>query len=286
MAEFWGTLCGCTSVTPSSRSGIWDHCEFLRSLGLSFYPYLGFFVCLSHGCLVHPFHLRSHLKKHDLHKAIGMSTLNKSGWTELISHIEKSFGVIINPDNPPKYILPSHWSMIDVPVPGLPLILGFKCSTCGWLLGTEDSFKTHRTKHNKSQKLQVPGFSSHTPSNHSYSRVYVQKLFHSGLRTCPPQLFANSLRCYIQVMNPSKTTIFSQPSALETQFSSHSAPPLSTLPPYISTLGWVEWLQSTQLSPTFLRWLVALPLTISQEANMEDKSWRRLNLVSWKLASC
>ena len=65
VAEFWGTICGCVSVTPPSRTAIWDHCEFLRRLGLFFYPYLGFFVCTSHGestlfdCCMQVDHLQS-----------------------------------------------------------------------------------------------------------------------------------------------------------------------------------------------------------------------------------
>ena len=269
-------------MTLSSRSLIWDHCEFLRRLGLFFYPYLGFFVCTSHGCLVHPFHLGGHLKKHELHQAVGIPYLSKSGWTALMGHIQKSFKVVVNPESPQKSILPSHWSIIDAPVPGLPIILGFKCSDCGWLFGSGDSLRVHSSvEHKKSQNIKIPSISSNIPSNHLYSRVYVQRLFTSGTFTI--QLFpAGCTRQYIQVKHLPTTILPLQLSTLETQFSSHSIPSLqiSTLPPHISALGWVEWLQSTNLSPDFLRWLVNLPKC--KESDTKDKDLEKVEYGLWK----
>ena len=69
---------------------------------------------------------------------------------------------------------------------------------------------------------------------------------------------------------------------LETQFSSYS--PLlildSTLPSYISKLGWTEWLQSTQLPPKSLKWLVALP--IDQKADIRKEALEKVEHGLWE----
>lgn len=148
-----------------------------------FYPYLEFFVCISHRCLVHPFHLRGYLKKkHNLHEAVRMISLNKSGWTALMRHIEKSFKVIVHPKSPPGSIFPSHWSIIDVSVSRLPIILGYKCSACGQLFGSGDSLRVHCSiEHKKLQNTRIPSTSDNIPSNHSHPRVYIQRLFTTSI---------------------------------------------------------------------------------------------------------
>jgi hypothetical protein len=196
-----------------------------------------------------------------------------------MEHIGKSFGVVISPERPTESILPSNWFIIDAPVPGLPIIYGFKCSACDWLFGSGESLRVHCVK--KHQEFQVPPTSSDITSNNLHSRVHIQRLFTTGSHI--PQLFPKkSHRCYIQVMYPSTTTLIPHPSTSKTQFSSHSVPPLpiSTLPPHISALGWIDWLQSTHLSPDFLMWLVALP--VCQKANTSDKVLERVECGLWE----
>ena len=179
--EFWGTICSCTSITPQLKSVIWNHCQFLQEQGISFYPYLGFFICTTHGFIVHPLHLLIHLKAHDLKAAVGRKTLSPGGWFELMSHIGRSFQVVtanIQHNLSPQPILPSEWSAIDSPVPGLPITLGFKCGLCGWLLGTKASMRVHHSiKHKKDPSAIIEAGSDCTPPHSPDSRVYVQRLF-------------------------------------------------------------------------------------------------------------
>ncbi|KAF9643912.1 hypothetical protein BDM02DRAFT_3191090 [Thelephora ganbajun] len=259
--EFWGTMCGCSSRTPQLKSVVWDHCEFLRKQGIFFYPYLGFFVCTTHGFLVHPFHLRAHLNGHNLRTAVGTSRLGPAGWLNLMEHIRKSFKVIVDAkkSTSPQHILNSDWSTIDAPVPGLPIVLGFKCTLCGWLLGTRDSLNTHHSQKHKQSPIAIME-SSHILSHYPHSRVYIQKLFPSSQLT-PPLFPLGATRCYFEVTYPHGAVLQLQPSTLETQFSSKVTHPIqvTTLPSYISTLGWVEWLERTKLTKGLLMWLVATP---------------------------
>ena len=265
--EFWGTICGCTSGTPSLKSIIWDHCQFLSGLGLCYYPYLGLFVCLSHGYLIHPFHLISHLTgSHDLKETLGRRYLDQGGWANFRGHIQRSFKVQLSPPSgsSPESLLPKDWSTIDVPVPGLRVILGFQCSECGWLQGSRDSFKQHYLKKHRKQ-LQESTTSGigpiHLAFKHHYSRVLMQACFRSI--SSKPLLFPpQHHRVYLQVLHPQKNQL--QPSGSKTQFSSRYTLPSassSTIPSYISTLGWIDWLQEIESSQDFikLRWLVSIP---------------------------
>lgn len=178
-----------------------------------------------------------------------------------MGHISRSFKVATRAEVDPSQesILPPDWSMIDVPIPGLPIILGFKCTSCGWLLGRESSFKCHYKSNHK--ETSIPDFSTTGTSQATlYSRVYVQKIFPSSTHV-PPLFPPKSCRCYYEVIHVPETVPQHQPSKKETHSSlclTHI--PVTTLPPYISVLGWLEWLQSTQLSPQFLQWLVTAPL--------------------------
>ena len=248
---------------PSSTSTIWDHCQFLRDQGIYFYPFLGFFVCLTHGGLVHPFHLIPHLKNsHSIKEAVGRNRLDAGGWNSFTGHMRRSFKVQLIPpsSNPPTYLLPEDWSMIEDPVPGLRVILGFQCSQCGWLLGTRDSMNMHHSKqHNKTttSSIELP----HLSSKHGYSRVLVQACFKST--SLKPQLFPEGLgRSYLQILHPLEKQDQVQPSNSKAQFSFYSIPstPSTPIPSYISTLGWIEWLQEIELSEDSakLRWLVSI----------------------------
>jgi hypothetical protein len=286
--EFWGTICGHTCLIPQSISAIWDHCQFLQEQGKFFYPYLSFFVCTTHRFLVQPYHLKTHLGQHDLSikDAVGKIRLAPGGWISLMEHIQRSFRVATKPTTteptdtepttPPLSLLPSDWSAIDVPVPGLPLVPGFKCKLCGWLLGTEGSLSQHYMKKHKSSPT-IPPFtttteSTGTPFSHLHSKVYIQRLFPPTHSLSPPLFPPKEDRCYFQVINLPETVLQPQPSIATTRSSSHSAHlfPISTLPPYIAALGWVEWLQSTKLSPEFLRWLVSNPLKFGTSLEDDD----------------
>jgi hypothetical protein len=183
-----------------------------------------------------------------------------------MNHVGRSFKVAVVDSNPPQLtgqsILPLDWSAIDTPVPGLPIILGFKCNLCGWLVRTQDSIKQHYIKKHRPTNpiASITTKSAHTPSRYPNSRAYIQKLFPPSSPS-PPLFPHNSGRCNFQVMHIPESILQVQPSTLKTQSSSHSAHPFPTtvLPPYISALGWVEWLQNTQLSPHFLKWLATPP---------------------------
>lgn len=262
--EFWGTLCGCVSAKLPPRSIVQNHCQFLRGIGIYYYPYLGFFVCLAHGRLVHPFHLVSHLRNlHDLRETVGKAQLNTKGWDSLRTHIKRTFKVEVDPGpNPPEHLLPEDWTLIEVPVPGLPLVLGFKCSECGWLQGTKDSMKHHyHKKHGKSQK-PVSIETAPSPPVGSHSRVLMQICFKGAYK---PDLFpAGSSRWYLQVMDLPENQDGFQLRLIETQFSSRSALAATSsvpIPPYIATLGWIDWLQEIHSLQYLveLKWLVSLP---------------------------
>jgi len=268
--EFWGTICGCTSRTPPSRSVIWDHCQFLSGLGICYYPYLGFFICLTHGDLVHPFHLASHLKNlHSLGEAVGRKYLDKGGWVNLKGHIQRSFRVQLAPPSgsSPEFLLPKDWSTIDVPVPGLRVILGFQCLLCGWLQGSRDSFRQHYLKKHKrqNQELATSGTEPLSPNfKHYYSRVLMQGCFKSSSSAHPPLFPLSFNRWYLQVLHPPTDQGKFQLSESKTQFSSCHTPsstPPSPIPSYISTLGWIDWLHEIESSQDILqlRWLVSIP---------------------------
>lgn len=265
--EFWGTMCGCTSEPPPSSSPIWDHCEFLRRTGLYFHSYLGFFVCLTHGYLIHPFHLISHLKaSHNIGDMVGRIKLNKGGWVAFKGHIKRSFKVQLDTtSDPSKPLLPKDWAVIEVPVPGLPVILGFQCLQCNQLQGTLGSIKSHfHTQHGKKNHQELPASGMEIiklPFKDSYSRVPMQACFKAV--SLKPQLFAtNHHRQYLQVMHVSEKQDPLQPSQSKSQVSSRLTPP-STLsglfPSYISALGWIDWLREIQSSQNTLRWLVSVP---------------------------
>jgi len=233
---------------------------------------------------VHPFHLKVHLKSHDLKAAVGRSNLGPGGWINLMNHIGKSFKVAINPkqDSSSQPILPYDWSAIEVPVPGLPIILGFKCTFCGWLLGSRDSLKVHCTKkHKQPITTAVIMEFSDTPSHDHYSRVYLQRLFPSGTPS-PPLFPPQAIRCYFEIIHLPKAIIQPQPSTLVTQFSSHSTYqiPVTTLPPYISALGWVEWLEKAKLTKGFFKWLVAIPK--KQEVNARNETLEKVEHGLWE----
>lgn len=253
MATFWGVTCCCSSRTPKSPA-LWDHCEFLRNQGISYYHYLGLFVCVTHGYLIHPFHLQVHLENHKLNDAAGKQRLTSVGWTSLMQHISQTFKVAVKPKPGLTSIFPEIWTTIDVPVPGLPVIIGFKCILCDGLFGKSDSIRVHYYTKHKGEP--------HISPKSSDSRVPIQRLFSNSLSALNPPLFPKgSGQQFFQISctpGPSYQHMDSTEEAQVSSFLTHSLQ-ITTVPSYISALGWLECLQSTQLSPQFLAWLVAIP---------------------------
>lgn len=245
-------MCGCTSKIPQPSSAIWNHCQFLQRQGIFFYRCLGFFVCTTHGFLVHPYHLQAHLKSHDLSTAVGKKSLAPGGWANLLNHVQRSFNVWVK-GGASEPILSPKWSMVSTPVPSIPVVFGFKCILCNLLLGTGDSMEEHLYHEHQSQPTHptmAVTASSNSPT--SFTRVYVQELFpHKTLH--PPLFPKEGRKSYFLVPNiPENNFSYHQPSL-------QAVPLLGTFPPYIVDLGWTEWLESTCLSPAFLKWLVSPP---------------------------
>ena len=200
--------------------------------------------------------------------------------------MENTFKVQHTPSgSSPESLLPGDWSIVDVPVPGLRIVLGFKCSQCGWLQGSRESLEHHYSKqHNKKQQHDptIPG--TNPPSKYGHSRVLMQACFNSS--TLMPRLFpANCGKWYLQVLQPLETQNNPQNQILHTttQFSSNSTPitPSALVPSYISALGWIEWLQGIELSEDLfkLRWLVSTP---QNQQNSGDEILDRVEHGLWK----
>lgn len=264
--EFWGVMCGCTSALPPDNSPVRDHCGFLREMGIYYYQHLGFFVCTAHGFLLHPYHLISHLKSaHILKEVVGKTRLSQTGYDALVGHIQKSFQVQLKPlpDNEPGPLCPDDWSMIDVPVPGLPVVVGFKCGVCGTLSGTKESFQKHYSKeHGRTKSVAPGGMAKDSSSMSNCSKVLMQRCFMS--QGYKPTLFSKGHnKWYFQVMEPQGGMAQFQLSESEAQITSSLPPPAHPAPtlPYISELGWINWLQRIESSEECitLKWLVSIP---------------------------
>lgn len=263
--EFWGMMCGCTKAIPQSSLGILDHCQFLREQGIFFYKFLGFFVCTTHGILVHPLHIKVHLNNvHDLKSMVGKPVLLKLGWINLLGHIERTFGVITKPHGSASrqdLLLDPEWNAIEVAVPGLPLIDGFQCSLCYQCFGAKKSLVNHYSAKHRSIK-----------HSSEHLRVNVQRLFSPSMYKQP--LFPkDAIHCFFQVIEVPKTTLQLQMSGVKTLSSLKTIKPtISTFPSYVSTLGWLEWLQGTQSSPLILKQLITPPKKQRKSSKTEVKN--------------
>lgn len=117
-------------------------------------------------------------------------------------------------------------------------------------------------KYHRSQPTQsaIAAEVSNSPITPPHTKTYIQKLFPSSDQS-PPLFPQQNNRVYFRILNTSENAPPHQPPKQQAQPPSRLPPlyPPTSLPHYIQDLGWVEWLQSTRLSPTFLKQLVAPP---------------------------